>query len=178
MLGLLRYFQNLAGLNQAKLTLHTDTFDEINWSNIHCSTLNEEICYFFRYDNEKRLYIAATNKNLLWRHWGGVSNTSPCCTRLNGDSRSCGAMFVSRKSGILYASRGGTRTMDGDYRYWPWSSICNCAICLWPRLADHKRYIQGYPHKFLAWLGTGYIRWCHFLEGMISREIIYLLQQQ
>ena len=39
--------------------------------------------------------------------------------------------------------------------------------------------IQGYPHKFLkAWLGTGFIGWCQFLERTIYREIIYLLQQQ
>ena len=129
------------GLNQAKSTLHTDSFDEINWPNIHCSTLNEEILMLFQvWECKKVIETAATNKNLLWRHWGKKSNTSPCCT--SAEQTTNHDVLWCLKAGRVEAFIQAVEALEQWEKVqinWPWPSRCNCGTCPWPRLADHKR---------------------------------------
>jgi hypothetical protein len=60
--------------------LFTEAFDEVDWPQVHW-TLNKEVPRLFQvWICKQVMNIAATNKNLCWRHRDRQSNKCPCCT--------------------------------------------------------------------------------------------------
>jgi hypothetical protein len=75
-----------AGRQDARSLFHktsrmfTDTFDEVDWPQVH-RTLTKEVPRLFQvWACKQVMNIAATNKNLHQRHCNGWSNKCPCCT--------------------------------------------------------------------------------------------------
>jgi hypothetical protein len=60
--------------------LFTDAFAEVDWPQVHWM-LNKEVPRLFKvWACKQVMNIAATNKNLRWRHHDRRSNKCTCCT--------------------------------------------------------------------------------------------------
>jgi hypothetical protein len=60
--------------------LFTEALDKVDWPQVHWM-LNKEVPRLFQvWACKQVMNIAATNKNLRWRHRDGWSNKCPCCT--------------------------------------------------------------------------------------------------
>jgi hypothetical protein len=158
--------------------MFTDAFDEVDWPHVH-RTLHEEVSQLFQvWACKQVMNIAATNKNLSWRHCNGHSDKCPCCT-----------IHVELAEHVLLCPEAGrVKTF----------LLCTSALERWldeadtdPDLMDNiVEYVQRWgtvtmeeaisealPRFRTMALFQDKIEWRRFLEGMISKEIISIQQQ-
>jgi len=158
--------------------MFTDTFDEVDWSQVHW-TLNEEVPRLFQvWAYKQMMNLAATNKNLRRRHRDGRSNKCPCCT----------LHVETAKHVILCPEEGRVEVfMRLSELLERWQYNINTD----PELAECiVEYVQGRGQKLMEEIVWGAperfnamgwsqdkIGWQRFLEGMISKEITRIQQQ-
>ncbi len=178
------HIQYTAGRQVARTFFHetsrmfTNAFDKVDWPQVH-RTLNEEVPWLFQvWACKQVINLAATNKNLLWRHRDGRSNKCPCCTK----------HVETAEHVILCPEEGRVEVfMQSSLFLEQWLHKVNTD----PKLADStveyvqgrgqvlmEEIIRGAPERFKA-MGQSQdkIGWRGFLEGMISKEITRVQQQ-
>ena len=151
--------------------MFTDTFEEVGWPQVH-RTLNEEVPRLFQvWASKQVMNLAATNKNLRWRHRDGWSNKCPCCT-----------IHVEMAEHVILCPEEGRVEvfMQSSLFLERWLHKVDTD----PELADCiVEYVQGRgqvlmeeivwgaPERFNA-MGRSQdkIGWRQFLEGMTSKK--------
>jgi hypothetical protein len=158
--------------------MFTDTFDEMDWPQVHW-TLNEEVPWLFQvWASKQVMNLAATNKNLHQRCCDGRSNKCPCCT-----------VHVETAKHVILCPEEGR--VDVFMRLSELLERWLCDVDTDPELADciveyvqgrgqmwMEEIVRGAPERFKA-MGRSQdkIGWRRFLEGMISKEITGIQQQ-
>jgi hypothetical protein len=158
--------------------MSTDVFDEVDWPHVH-RTLNEEVPQLFQvWACKQVMNIAATNKNLSWKHHDGWSDKCPCCT-----------IHVENAEHILLCPEVGRVEAF---------QLCTTALEWWldkadtnPDLTDSiveyiwqrgtitmEEAIRNAPPRFRDMaVSQDMIGQRRFLEGMISTEITNIQRQ-
>jgi hypothetical protein len=158
--------------------LFIDAFDKVDWPQVHW-TLNEEVLRLFQvWACKQVMNIAATNKNLCWRHRNGQSNKCPCCTI---HMEMVEHILLCPKDGRIEAFRLATTALerwlneaDTD------SDLADCIVEYVQQqgTVTMEEVVQEAPHRFWTMgLSHDKIGWRRFLEGMISKEITVVQRQ-
>jgi hypothetical protein len=158
--------------------MFTDTFDEVDWSQVHW-TLNEEVPRVFQvWASNQVMNLAATNKNLHRRHRDGQSTKCPCCT----------LHVETAEHVILYTEEGHVEVFMRLLELLEWWLY---DINMDPELVECiVEYVQGWGQELMEEIVRGALErfnemgwsqdkigWQQFLEGMISKEITRIQQQ-
>ncbi len=87
-----------------------DAFDEVDWPHVH-RTLNKEVPRLFQvWACKQVMNIAATNKNLSWRHRDGRCDKCPCCTI---QVETAAHVLLCPEAGRVEAFQLGTTALEG-----------------------------------------------------------------
>jgi hypothetical protein len=160
------------------LWMLTNAFNKVDWPNIY-PTLNKEVPRLFQVWTCKQVInIAATNKNLSWRHQDGCSDKCPCCT-----------IHVETAEHVILCPAVGRveAFMQASQELEQWLEEANTDPDLINCIVDYVQgrgtltmasAVQNTPPQFQALeLSQDTIEWRRFLEGMFSKEIVALQQQ-
>ncbi len=150
----------------------------MDWPQVHW-TLNNEVPMLFQvWACKQVMNLAATNKNLHWRHHNGWSNKCPCCAI---HVETAEHVILCPKEGqvevfmqLLLALEWWLHDVDTD------PELADCIVEYVQRRGQEsmEETIQEMPRRFNA-MGQSQDRigWRRFLEGMILKEITGIQQQ-
>jgi hypothetical protein len=158
--------------------MSTDAFNKVDWPHVY-QTLHEKVSRLFQvWTCEQVMNIAATNKNLSWRHRDGQSDKCLCC-RIN--VKTAEHVLLCPEVGQVEAFQLCTSALeqcldeadtdqdltDSIVEYvWHWGTV------------TIEEAISDAPPRFRHMaLSQDTIRWRWFLEGMILTEITNIQRQ-
>ncbi len=158
--------------------LFTEAFDEVDWPQVHW-TLNKEVPRLFKvWACKQVMNIAATNKNLRWRHRHGQSNKCPCC---NINVATAEHILLRPEEGRIEAFRLATTVLErwlDEADTDPDLADSIVEYVQRRRTATMEEVVREAPRRFRTMgLSQDKIGWRRFLEGMISKEITVIQQQ-
>ncbi len=158
--------------------LFTDAFDEVDWPQVH-RMLNKEVPRLFQvWACKQVMNIAATNKNLHWRHRDGWNNKCPCCTI---HMEMAEHILLSPKEGQIEAFRLAMTVLEQWLKEADTDpDLADCIVEYEQRRGTvmKEEVVQEAPCRFRT-MGPSQdkIGWRRFLEGMISKEITVMQRQ-
>jgi hypothetical protein len=158
--------------------MFTNAFDKVDWPHVHW-TLNKEVPRLFQvWACKQVLNIAATNKNLSWRHRAGRSDKCPCCMI---HVETAEHILLCLEAGRVEAFQLGTTALERwlDKADTDPDLTDSIVEYVWRRVTiTMEEAIIDTPLRFRYMaLSQDKIGWRRFLEGMISTEITSIQRQ-
>jgi hypothetical protein len=157
------------------LWMFINAFDEVDWLNVY-HTLNKEAPRLFQVWACKRVMnISANNKNLHWHYQDGCSDKCPCCTvhvEIAEDVILC--LAVGRVEAFMQSSQALEHWME-EANTDP--DLIDCIVEYvqsWGTLTMTLAVQNASPQFQALGQTQDTIGWWHFLEGMISKEMVAL----
>jgi len=159
--------------------MFTDAFEVVDWPHVH-RTLNKEVSRLFQvWACKQVMNIAATTKNLTWRHRDGRGDKCPCCTI---HVETTAHVLLCQEVGWVEAFQLGTTALErwldeADTDPDLTDSIVEY-VWRWGTITIEEAIIDAPPRRFRHMaLSQDKIGWRRFLEGMISTEITSIQRQ-
>jgi hypothetical protein len=158
--------------------MSTDAFDKVYWPHVH-RTLHEEVSQLFQvWACKQVMNIAATNKNLSWRHRDGRSDKCPCC-RIHVETTEHVLLCpeVTRVEAFQLSMTALEWWLDeADTDPDLTDSIVEY-VRRWGTVTMEEEISDALPRFRHMALSQDTIEWRRFLEGMILTEITNIQRQ-